>query len=139
MSIVVAHDTFIKYLKLQLSGKATVTIGGNVQSDLFVNGITLTFVTDKCVVGSKVWEMLVSIDIYTDDTGNVIPDRKALLIADDIVGVLENGKTDQMYVGGSWVSGSGNLAWPVEDLSFKDVPHDSYVHKNLILPVTYFR
>jgi hypothetical protein len=137
--VLIAHDTFIKYLKAQLTGISVGAVS-TTQDDLQMNGVTVRFIKDKGKVGTKVWEGLVAIDVYTDDTSSTLsPERRALTIIEALLSALENGKTTQMYVSGAWVSNAGYLSWPVDDLDFKDVQEDSYVHKNLVLPVWYFR
>jgi hypothetical protein len=137
--VLIAHDTFIKYLKAQLTG-VSVSAVATTQDDIQMNGVTLRFIKDKGKVGTKVWEGLVAIDVYTDDTSSTAsPERRAQTIIEALLSILENARTTQMYVNGAWISSAGYLSWDVNELEFRDVPHDSYVHKNLVLPVWYFR
>lgn len=141
MSITIAHDTFVKFLQEQLAPDIPVQSYTKPQQVLLMNALNVRFLTDMNLIGLSVNEMFVSLDVLVDNThATMSAERKAVSWIEDIIEVLKEGRTDQLYVNGAWTK--GYIAWDIltpGGIQFKDVVQDSYVHKNLTLRVAYFR
>lgn len=140
-----ARDTFVKFLAASISGYSfPVAVHMRPQQTQTMNALNVLFLDDANTIGANVRDLLVSLDLLADEkcSTTVMPERYAAEMTDNILDALKVGRTEQVYENGSWAEGVGKVVWDtlmVNSLSWRNVPNDSYVHKNLTMKVSYFR
>ena len=132
------------------------------QQLLGLNALNIRFLSEVSSVENSVWDILVSLDIIVGDAKPQVANEtiKPERIAVDrwqkaVYNALKHGTTQEQIVGnvvtkkgvfirtassetrGVWHPELGYLTWQnLEGMSFKDVPSESYIHKNMTLMVT---
>ncbi len=101
------------------------------EADQKMNALNVRFLTDKHTLSSPpsgIEELLVSLDLMYQGTTTLTAERQAIISCDTLLNALKAGV----------VKGTGTLlVWDANELYVKDIPQDSYVHKNLTLTFRY--
>lgn len=136
--MIVARDSFIKFLQANVSG-ITIKPYTEPQQKLLRNALNVRFLDDVATIGAQVWDSTVSLDILSDNTvdSTQTAERKAIIWQNTVLSALTPGRVGMLYIDGAWAA-VGYVAWTtLTGLRFKDVPAEAYIHKNLTLRMTY--
>lgn len=126
-----SRDSFIDYLKSKLENILTIETYQEHTDNLMVDALNIRFLNDRNIIGvypDSLKEFLVSLDILTLGNETMTAERKAMDCVEKLLTALKGGSVIDLI-------NNRKLAWDSEDLSFKDIPSDNYIHKNLTISI----